>query len=275
MQTRSPYDTECRLRRADGTYRHFAARGVPVLEPDGRIREWVGTCTDITERKRAEDLARHREHLEELVRERTKELEGARGGPEPDAGRQPATAAGGADGRPTRRVREIRAAARRVGAGLQKAGEELSACNTIEDRGVWPPKRPWRIWRLQAWVSSRPGKGPHGAARLQFSRLQCDAETYECVPCGSRQRPKTDRALTPSARRLRHLRQAVETGHFPQLRHVADWAGGQCVATLTIQCPEAGADLACGRRGSSHRGVLPPGRLRLGTAGKRRHRSGG
>ncbi|HLK33543.1 MAG TPA: ATP-binding protein, partial [Terriglobales bacterium] len=32
--------------------------GVPVLEPDGGIREWVGTCSDIHERKQIEDELR-------------------------------------------------------------------------------------------------------------------------------------------------------------------------------------------------------------------------
>jgi PAS domain S-box-containing protein len=51
------YETEYRLRRNDGEYRYMAVRGVPVLGSDGRIREWVGTCADITERKRAEEEA--------------------------------------------------------------------------------------------------------------------------------------------------------------------------------------------------------------------------
>jgi signal transduction histidine kinase len=42
------------MRRADGQYRHMSVRGVPVLESSGAIREWVGTCTDITERQEAE-----------------------------------------------------------------------------------------------------------------------------------------------------------------------------------------------------------------------------
>ena len=49
------YDTEYRIRRSDGEYRTFSVRGVPVLKNDGTVREWVGTCTDITERKRAEE----------------------------------------------------------------------------------------------------------------------------------------------------------------------------------------------------------------------------
>lgn len=52
------YKTEYRMRRHDGAYRYMSVRGVPVLEPDGSIREWVGTCTDITERKAAEEALR-------------------------------------------------------------------------------------------------------------------------------------------------------------------------------------------------------------------------
>jgi PAS domain S-box-containing protein len=48
---RSRYEIEYRLRRHDGVYRHFLARGVPVFGEDGTVREWVGTCIDITERK--------------------------------------------------------------------------------------------------------------------------------------------------------------------------------------------------------------------------------
>ena len=52
--SRSPYEMEYRIRGHDDTYRFFNAQGVPVYESDGTIREWVGTCTDITERKQSE-----------------------------------------------------------------------------------------------------------------------------------------------------------------------------------------------------------------------------
>ncbi|MCW6506677.1 response regulator [Lichenifustis flavocetrariae] len=45
---------EHRVRRHDGVYRLFSIRAVPVLEPDGRIREWVGVHEDITERREFE-----------------------------------------------------------------------------------------------------------------------------------------------------------------------------------------------------------------------------
>ena len=49
------YDLECRLRRADGVYRWWLIRGVPVLDERGTILKWFGTCTDIDERKRMEE----------------------------------------------------------------------------------------------------------------------------------------------------------------------------------------------------------------------------
>ncbi len=61
VETRRAYEFVYRVRRHDGEYRYLATRGVPVLEKDGTIREWVGTCTDITERKRAEDMLRESE----------------------------------------------------------------------------------------------------------------------------------------------------------------------------------------------------------------------
>ena len=47
----APFRTEFRIRRADGAYRHFGIAACPVLEPDGRIDEWLLVHTDVTERK--------------------------------------------------------------------------------------------------------------------------------------------------------------------------------------------------------------------------------
>ena len=47
------YETEYRIRRWDGQYVWHQARGVAVFEEDGSIREWVGICVDIEDRKRA------------------------------------------------------------------------------------------------------------------------------------------------------------------------------------------------------------------------------
>ena len=48
-------EVEYRLRRADGSYRWHLGRSEPVRDGAGRIIQWVGTATDIEERRRAED----------------------------------------------------------------------------------------------------------------------------------------------------------------------------------------------------------------------------
>jgi PAS domain S-box-containing protein len=57
-ESRSLYEVEYLLRKHDGTWRNVLARGVPVLEADGSVREYVGTCTDITDKKQAEQALR-------------------------------------------------------------------------------------------------------------------------------------------------------------------------------------------------------------------------
>jgi PAS domain S-box-containing protein len=47
------YEVEARLRRSDGVYRRFLVRGVPILDAEGGIREWVGVCTAITTHARS------------------------------------------------------------------------------------------------------------------------------------------------------------------------------------------------------------------------------
>ena len=56
VATGQPFEDEARFRRAaDGDYRWFLVRGVPLRDPHGQIVEWYGTLTDIEDRKRAED----------------------------------------------------------------------------------------------------------------------------------------------------------------------------------------------------------------------------
>ena len=49
-----PCDFECRYRRRDGTYCWFASRAVPILNERGEALKWVGTSTNIDNRKHAE-----------------------------------------------------------------------------------------------------------------------------------------------------------------------------------------------------------------------------
>ena len=51
-------DAELRLRKHDGTYRWFLARFTPMRDDQGQIRRWYVACTDIEDRKQAEDRLR-------------------------------------------------------------------------------------------------------------------------------------------------------------------------------------------------------------------------
>ncbi len=66
------YQTEFRLRRADGMFRWHLGRAVPLRDAEGNVLRWVGTNTDIEEHKGALDaLAFLNETLEQQVAERT------------------------------------------------------------------------------------------------------------------------------------------------------------------------------------------------------------
>jgi PAS domain S-box-containing protein len=60
--TGQPFEHEVRLRRtADGQYRWFLVRGVPLLDEHGEVLKWYGIATDIEDRKRAEEALRQSE----------------------------------------------------------------------------------------------------------------------------------------------------------------------------------------------------------------------
>jgi PAS domain S-box-containing protein len=48
------YQTEFRLRRADGSFRWHLARALPIKDPSGQITRWIGTNTDIEHHKAIE-----------------------------------------------------------------------------------------------------------------------------------------------------------------------------------------------------------------------------
>jgi len=55
LDEKTYYETEARLwHHPTGEYRYMIARGVPVLNVDGSVREWIGTDTDIHDRKQVE-----------------------------------------------------------------------------------------------------------------------------------------------------------------------------------------------------------------------------
>ena len=61
VETGQPYEFEHRIRRADGEYRWFQSRGLPLRDADGRIVRWYNLLTDIDARKQSEEKLRRSE----------------------------------------------------------------------------------------------------------------------------------------------------------------------------------------------------------------------
>lgn len=75
FEQRRAFSMEYRLRRADGAYRWLRDDGNPRYDSQGEFLGYIGFCVDITEQKAtADELERHRCHLESLVEERTAAL---------------------------------------------------------------------------------------------------------------------------------------------------------------------------------------------------------
>jgi PAS domain S-box-containing protein len=70
LERGTPYQCEMRLLRSDGVYRWHLRRSLPERGGDGQIIAWLGTDTDIDDRRRADD-----ERAELLVRERAARFE--------------------------------------------------------------------------------------------------------------------------------------------------------------------------------------------------------
>lgn len=80
------YRAEMRYLRRDGSIMTADVIGIPIVDDEGRPVEILGVSRDISELKRQEEelrqvneeLRRHRDHLDDLVAERTRELAAAR-----------------------------------------------------------------------------------------------------------------------------------------------------------------------------------------------------
>jgi PAS domain S-box-containing protein len=70
------YETEFRIRRADGVYRWHLVRSLPIRDAQGVIIRWIGTNTDIHDQKEvAAALEDVNATLEQRVQERTSQLQ--------------------------------------------------------------------------------------------------------------------------------------------------------------------------------------------------------
>lgn len=55
-ETGEPWEDTFPIRGADGRYRWFLSRAIPIRDVDGQIKCWFGTNTDITEKQKAEEF---------------------------------------------------------------------------------------------------------------------------------------------------------------------------------------------------------------------------
>lgn len=63
---RHGFEHEFRLRMPSGTYRWFATKAVPVWDENGELREWVGTTSDIDQKRSTEQHLRFLARANEL-----------------------------------------------------------------------------------------------------------------------------------------------------------------------------------------------------------------
>jgi C4-dicarboxylate-specific signal transduction histidine kinase len=64
-----PYEIELRLRAADGSYRRFMSRAVPLYDERDQLVQWFGTNTDVEERRQVtEALAQAQAELAHVTR---------------------------------------------------------------------------------------------------------------------------------------------------------------------------------------------------------------
>jgi len=75
VQSGAVYESEYRLKAKEGQYRWFRARAVPVLDHDGNLSRWYGTCADIHDSKLlVQSIRENTVQLERAVQERTEAL---------------------------------------------------------------------------------------------------------------------------------------------------------------------------------------------------------
>jgi PAS domain S-box-containing protein len=58
IATGKMYEIEYRLLSGDGHFSWFLTRGIPIRDASGTVRKWIGTCTNIDEKRRGEESLR-------------------------------------------------------------------------------------------------------------------------------------------------------------------------------------------------------------------------
>jgi PAS domain S-box-containing protein len=67
LVTGQPYEIEYRLRHRSGDYRWVLGRALPILDDQGEVIRWMGTCTDIDDLRRTTDELQRVSTLLQLI----------------------------------------------------------------------------------------------------------------------------------------------------------------------------------------------------------------
>jgi PAS domain S-box-containing protein len=67
LATGEPFEMEFPLRGADGRFRQFLTRGFPLKDAEGKVVNWFGTNTDVSDRKLAEERIQISLHEKDLL----------------------------------------------------------------------------------------------------------------------------------------------------------------------------------------------------------------
>ncbi|MFA4930913.1 MAG: PAS domain S-box protein [Patescibacteria group bacterium] len=51
---KEPFHDEYRIRHANGNWCYWIEKGLPVIDANGHVKKWIGVCSDVTEKKKAE-----------------------------------------------------------------------------------------------------------------------------------------------------------------------------------------------------------------------------
>ena len=68
ITTGKPFDMTFPLRGADGQLRPFLTRVMPLLDLEGKVLQWFGTNTEITEQKEMEEALRQASSMSDLAK---------------------------------------------------------------------------------------------------------------------------------------------------------------------------------------------------------------
>jgi diguanylate cyclase (GGDEF)-like protein len=125
LRSGSTFEIEYRLRDAAGGYRWHLDRSVPLRDASGAILQWFGTCTDI------DDKIRNQQLLEEQIKLRTSELFDANTKLEQEM-RERELARKQLDEQNERMMRDLKERSARA-TTLAKMGELLQSCTSQEE----------------------------------------------------------------------------------------------------------------------------------------------